>query len=61
MSVHQRPGPAAAANSLSEGPRPGKKPYVKPTLQSEKLFETTALICGKVQHTQRGCHQQRKS
>jgi hypothetical protein len=58
MSVHQRPGPGASAGEV---PRPSKRPYVKPTLQSEKLFETTALICGKVQHTQRGCHQQRKS
>ncbi len=29
-------------------PTPGKKPYSKPTCTSEKIFETTALACGKV-------------
>ena len=38
-----------------------KKPYVKPEVRHEKVFETMALSCGKVQHTQYSCHQQRKS
>ena len=27
---------------------PGRKPYVKPAFQLEKVFETMALACGKV-------------
>jgi hypothetical protein len=45
--------------------RPGaartKKPYNKPTLRYERVFETSALTCGKVQTTQSGCHQNRKT
>lgn len=38
-----------------------KKPYLKPSFQREKVFETMALTCGKVQSTQSGCHQSRKA
>ncbi len=45
--------------------RPGeclaKKPYNKPALRFERVFETSALTCGKVQTTQSGCHQNRKT
>jgi hypothetical protein len=27
----------------------------------ERVFETSALVCGKVQTTQRQCHQNRKN
>ena len=37
-----------------------KKPYVKPQVRHERVFETMALTCGKVQTTQSGCHQNRK-
>jgi hypothetical protein len=37
-----------------------KKPYHKPTVRYERVFETSALTCGKVQTTQSGCHQNRK-
>lgn len=37
-----------------------KKPYVKPGFQREKVFETMALTCGKVQSTEHGCHSSRK-
>lgn len=40
---------------------PGRKPYQKPPLRYERIFETSALICGKVQTTQSGCHQNRKT
>ena len=33
----------------STGDRPRKKPYEKPTLTTEKVFETAALACGKCQ------------
>lgn len=32
-----------------------KKPYVKPEVRHEKVFETMALTCGKVQRTQGQC------
>jgi hypothetical protein len=41
--------------------RMAKKPYVKPEFRHEKVFETMALSCGKVQHTQHGCHLSRKN
>ena len=42
------------------GPGP-RKPYRKPALRYERVFETSALTCGKVQTTQSGCHQNRKT
>jgi hypothetical protein len=38
-----------------------KKPYVKPEVRHERVFETMALHCGKVQSTQGGCHQNRST
>jgi len=38
-----------------------KKPYVKPEVRHERVFETLALSCGKVQTTQFSCHHNRKS
>lgn len=38
-----------------------KKPYVKPAFRHEKVFETTALSCGKISATQRQCSFYRKS
>jgi hypothetical protein len=40
---------------------PAKKPYVKPEVRHERVFETMALTCGKVQTTQSSCHHNRKS
>jgi hypothetical protein len=37
-----------------------KKPYHKPEVRYEKVFETQALTCGKVQTTQASCHSNRK-
>lgn len=42
------------------GERPAKKPYHKPEVRYEKVFETQALTCGKVQSTQASCHSNRK-
>ncbi len=45
-----------------EGAEPGaKKRYVKPEFRHEKVFETMALSCGKMQTTQSGCHYNRKA
>ena len=38
-----------------------KRPYVKPALRYQRIFETRALVCGKVQTTQQGCHNNRKN
>jgi hypothetical protein len=38
-----------------------KRPYQKPSFRCEKIFETMALQCGKVQTTQSGCHSNRKA
>jgi hypothetical protein len=39
--------------------QPTKKPYHKPEVRYEKVFETRALICGKVQTTQANCAHRR--
>jgi hypothetical protein len=39
----------------------GRKPYEKPAFRHERVFETRALSCGKVQTTQSGCHSNRKN
>jgi hypothetical protein len=41
--------------------KPARKPYLKPAFEREKIFETQALTCGKLQSTQSGCHQSRKN
>jgi hypothetical protein len=39
----------------------GKKTYQKPARRRERVFETTALACGKVQGTQAQCKTNRKN
>jgi hypothetical protein len=39
----------------------GKKPYQKPDLRYERVFETMALACGKTQTTQDQCAHNRKN
>ena len=41
--------------------RARKKPYRKPEFRFERVFETRALTCGKVQQTQGSCAHNRKS
>jgi hypothetical protein len=38
-----------------------RKPYRKPAVRYEQVFETRALSCGKIQVTQYGCHQNRRN
>jgi hypothetical protein len=38
-----------------------KRPYVKPEVRHEKVFETMALSCGKVSGTQGPCHSNRRT
>lgn len=37
-----------------------KKPYETPTFRFERVFEVSALSCGKIDSTQMGCHSNRK-
>ena len=39
----------------------GMKPYTKPAFRFERVFETQALSCGKVNPFQGICHSNRKS
>lgn len=38
-----------------------KKPYVKPAVRHEKVFETMALACGKINPTQLSCRTNKKN
>jgi len=38
-----------------------KKPYIKPSFRFERVFETRALSCGKMQDTQESCHHNRRT
>jgi len=44
----------------TEAQPPLRKPYRKPEVRHERVFETRALSCGKVQTTQAQCHFNRK-
>jgi hypothetical protein len=35
-------------NPSAPGDAGGKRPYVKPAMRHEKVFETMALACGKI-------------
>jgi hypothetical protein len=47
--------------SAADAKSTAKKPYVKPEVRHERVFETMALTCGKVQTTQHSCHFNRKT
>ena len=55
--AERQAGPA----SPSEARRKVRKPYQKPAVYDEQVFETNALRCGKVQVNQAGCHALRKA
>lgn len=38
-----------------------KKPYLKPAFRREKVFETMALACGKINATQLSCRTNKKN
>lgn len=54
-------GPRRQKNLASEAKDSAKKPYVKPAVRHERVFETMALSCGKVQSTQGSCHHNRRT
>jgi hypothetical protein len=45
----------------SEAEHKVRKPYQKPAVRHEHVFETRALTCGKMNATQGSCHFQRKT
>jgi hypothetical protein len=47
--------------SASEPKLRPKRPYHKPTVRFERVFEVQALTCGKVQTTQASCHYNRRA
>jgi len=51
----------AKSDSTSGPEKKSKKPYSKPAFRFERVFETSALACGKVSHTQHGCGRRGKS
>jgi len=57
--MNQKKAPASVdKNSASQAT--GKKPYVKPDFRFEKVFETLALACGKVNPSEGQCRFNRK-
>ena len=52
--------PASGPSPAEETTR-GRKPYVKPAFEFDRVFETTALACGKVNATQAQCRVNRKN
>ncbi len=51
----------AADHKTPEQPVRAKKPYQKPSFQHERVFETMALICGKLDPTLSQCQVNRKT
>jgi hypothetical protein len=49
----------AAGRTRSDTPQ--RKPYLKPAFRYERVFETMALSCGKVNSTQFQCRFNRKN
>lgn len=43
------------------GEQRAKRPYVKPAIRLERVFETMALACGKVVATQQACKTNRRN
>ena len=49
-----------SSRKAATGPSDKRKPYQKPTFRYERVFETMALACGKVESTQGACRFNRK-
>jgi hypothetical protein len=54
MSNHENSHEAPRAPG-NEGGNSGRKPYRKPAFRHERVFETSALTCGKMSDTQFAC------
>lgn len=58
MAEHNDQSPEKNVNEAA--PRP-KKPYHKPSFRYERVFETMALSCGKINPTEFQCRFNRKN
>ena len=66
MSVHEGDGGSPidkehTAHNRQYQSKTGKKPYQAPAFRFERVFETMALACGKINPTQSHCRLNRKS
>ena len=52
---------AADAKTGGSAEATKKRPYVKPSFEYERVFETMALACGKLSPTQSQCRFNRKN
>lgn len=52
---------ALSQKVVAESRTAAKRPYQKPSFRHEKIFETMALQCGKMQSTEGTCHYNRKN
>jgi hypothetical protein len=52
----QKNRPSAEEQTGQESRQSSKKPYQKPEFRFERVFETTALACGKFPGGQGQCH-----
>lgn len=59
MSMTRKDRPAGEVRTEKSGAAE-KKPYRKPEFRHEKVFETLALACGKINGNQGQCHFARK-
>ena len=60
MADSERSDTPAPPAGHDDSPRRRKKPYSKPAYRVERVFETTALACGKIDVTQAQCRTNRK-
>jgi len=61
MNASDQANRPATEPAEAEVQRAAKKPYHKPAVRHERVFETNALTCGKVQSTQGSCASSRKN
>jgi hypothetical protein len=55
MALPERPAEQDKQGEKDEKERRAKKPYQKPAFRHERVFETMALACGKVDPVQLQC------
>jgi hypothetical protein len=51
----------SSSRKEKEEKKGSRKPYAKPSFRHERVFETMALACGKINATQSQCRFNRKS
>ncbi len=61
MTEERQTGGAADKTEPAGKAPKGKKVYVKPSFEHERVFETMALACGKISPTQAQCKFNRKN